>query len=108
VAWRLPSRRGQDGWCSKCFQIALFQVPRFPPRERVAAVNVNVNVTGVLGTTQLGTATVTADATVNVTGVLGTTQLGTATVTADANVSVTGVVGTTQLGTATVNSRCKC
>ena len=61
-----------------------------------------VNVTGVQGTTQLGTAQVVGTAVVNVTGVLGTVVLGTVTPTADAIVNVTGVQATAILSTVLV------
>ena len=63
-----------------------------------SGVNVTVSVTGVQGTTALGTVAIILAPNVSVTGVQGTTALGTVTVTADANVSVTGVSATGELG----------
>ena len=62
------------------------------------AENQAVYVTGVVGTTALGTATITADANVNAVGVQGNTALGTASVTIDAAVSVVGVQGIAEIG----------
>ena len=57
-----------------------------------------VIVTGVAGTSALGSATVAAAAVVSVTGVAGTSALGSATVAAAAVVGVTGVAGTGGIG----------
>jgi hypothetical protein len=56
-------------------------------------------VTGVQGTTVLGTATVTGTAVVNVTGVQAQTYLGTTSQTGTASVSVTGIQAQSYLGT---------
>ena len=67
------------------------------------SVDVTVNVTGVQGTTQLGTAVVVEDIQVSVTGLQATTYLGTATVAAAANIYVTGPPATAyQIGRAHV------
>ena len=67
-----------------------------------AILGVNVAVTGVLGTTALGTVTVDAEASAPVTGVLGTTGLGVVSIDAKANVTLTGVSGTGELTSALV------
>lgn len=78
--------------------------------EPGGGTNVTVNLTGVSGTTALGTVSVTTtgsvSVTVDLTGVVGTTALGTATVTTISNVTVslTGLQATTFLGTATVSA----
>ena len=56
-----------------------------------AGIDQPVSVTGVQGTTALGTATETGTANVYLTGVQGTTALGTATASGAANVTLTGV-----------------
>lgn len=67
-----------------------------------ANVGINVAVTGVLGTTALGTVAVDAEASAPVTGVLGTTGLGVVSIDAEANVTLTGVSGTGELTSALV------
>ena len=62
-----------------------------------------VIVTGVAGTSALGSETVVAGATVSVTGVAGTSALGSETVIAAAVFSVTGVAGTSALGSVTAS-----
>ena len=57
-----------------------------------------VIVTGVAGTTALGSETVVAAAVVSVTGVAGTSALGSETVEANADVAVTGVSATGAIG----------
>ena len=60
----------------------------------LGSTSVDVSVTGVVGTSALGSETVTADADVSVTGVAATSALGSVTTVAKANIAVTGVVGT--------------
>jgi len=67
-----------------------------------ANVSVVAAVTGVQGTTALGTAIAEADANVNVTGVQGTTVLGETTETGTSKVYPTGVQATGQVGTVLV------
>ena len=62
------------------------------------AENQAVYVTGVVGTTALGTATVNADANVTATGVEGVTALGTIAVTVSIDVLVIGVQGIGEIG----------
>lgn len=62
----------------------------------------NVTVAGVAGTSSLGAVTESAAATAPVTGVSGTSSLGSTTETAAANVALSGVAGTTALGSPTV------
>ncbi len=70
------------------------------PFEVIAGADVNV--TGVVGTTQLGEVEIIGEAVVNVTGVEGTTQLGTVEAKASADVDVTGLQVTGQVGSVTV------
>lgn len=65
--------------------------------------DVTVSVTGVSGTTALGTETVSTGATTSVTGVYGTTNLGTANEYGNAQLNVTGVVGTGVVGNVNVD-----
>ena len=64
------------------------------PIAALAGVSVAVTVTGVAGTTSLGSESVATDQVLDVTGVAGTTGLGNEFVTIDYVASVTGVVGT--------------
>ena len=65
-------------------------------------VDVTVTLTGLAGTSALGTESVSAGATVAVTGLAGTGSVGTVVATGAAIVTETGVAGTTALGTETV------
>ena len=63
-----------------------------------------VLITGVTGTTALGTVTAAAAANVYLIGVTGTTALGTVTAAAAANAYLIGVAGTTALGIITITT----
>jgi len=72
------------------------------PIAALAGLNVAVDVTGVAGTTSLGSESVATDQVLDVTGVAGTTSLGSESVAIDYVASVTGVAGTTGLGNESV------
>ena len=59
---------------------------------------VPVELTGVAGTTALGSETATGGATISLTGLAATGAIGSETVTGVANVSVTGLAGTGEVG----------
>jgi hypothetical protein len=61
-----------------------------------------IDVTTVVGTTGLGSVTVTGDASVSVTGVVGTGAIGDVVVSLPRSVSVTGVVGTGEINSVNV------
>lgn len=71
----------------------------------VASVSVTTNVTGLSGTTSLGTVTVTTTigAFINVTGVTGSTALGTAGLVTNNFINASGVSGTGQVGNASTD-----
>ena len=67
----------------------------------LGSTSIDVSVTGVVGTSALGSESVVAEANVAVTGVVGTSAVGSVTTVAKANVAVTGVAGTSALGSVT-------
>jgi hypothetical protein len=68
----------------------------------VAKADVLANVTGLVGTTALGSANVQQGAGTDPVGVVGTTVLGVVSVTADAIIPETGLQATSALGNVTV------